>query len=97
MEYWWDYGFAPDKKPTGMRMPEKYVVEMLMDRIAACKVYMHGNYTDSSPLAYYERGKDITMMHRDTRELLEFMLKMLAEKGEKETFAYVKKEILHKR
>ena len=97
LEYWWDYGFAPDKRPTGMRMPEKYVVEMLMDRIAACKVYMHGDYTDSSPLAYYERGKEITVMHKDTRELLEFMLKMLAEKGEKETFAYVKKEILHKR
>lgn len=97
LEYWWDYGFAPDKRPTGMRMPEKYVVEMLMDRIAACKVYMHGDYTDSSPLAYYERGKEITVMHKDTRELLEFMLKMLAEKGEKETSAYVKKEILHKR
>ena len=72
-----------------MRMPEKNVVEMLMDRIAACKVYMHGDYTDSSPLAYYERGKEITVMHKDTRELLERMLKMLAEKGEKETFAYV--------
>ena len=96
LEYWWDYGFAPNKKPTGMRMPEKYVVEMLMDRIAACKVYMHGDYTDGSPLAYYERGKEITVMHKDTRELLESMLKMLAEKGEKETFAYVKKEILHK-
>ena len=97
LEYWLDYGFPPDKRITGMRMPEKYVVEMFMDRIAACKVYMHGNYTDSSPLEYYERGKHITILHDETRALLESMLKMLAEKGEEKTFAYVKKEILHKR
>lgn len=96
LEYWLDYGFPPDKQITGMRMPEKYVVEMFMDRIAACKVYMHEKYTDSSPLEYYERGKDITLMHPETRTLLEEMLRMLADKGEKETFAYVKKEILRR-
>lgn len=96
LEYWLDYGLAPDKQIKGMRMPEKYVVEMFMDRIAACKVYMHDDYTDASPLAYYERGKSITLLHPETRELLERMLQMLAEKGEKETFAYVKREILHK-
>lgn len=94
LEYWLDYGFAPDKHITGMKMPTKYVVEMFMDRIAACKVYMHENYTDSSPMEYYERGKEITPMHVETRALLELMLNMLAQKGEKETFAYIKKEIL---
>lgn len=96
LEYWLDYGLAPDKQIKGMRMPEKYVVEMFMDRIAACKVYMQGDYTDGSPLAYYERGKSITLLHPETRELLERMLHMLEEKGEKETFAYVKREVLHK-
>ena len=64
-------------------MPEKYVVEMFMDRIAACKVYMQGNYKDRSPLEYYERGKEITILHKETRMLLETMLNMLAQKGEK--------------
>lgn len=96
LEYWLDYGLAPDKQIKGMRMPEKYVVEMFMDRIAACKVYMRDDYTDGSPLAYYERGKSITLLHPETRELLERMLHMLEKKGEKETFAYVKREILHK-
>lgn len=96
LEYWWDYGFPPDKRVTGMRMPEKYVVEMFMDRIAACKVYMGDSYYDSAPFEYYERGKEITLMHSETRALLELMLKMLAEKGETDTFTYVKKEILHK-
>jgi hypothetical protein len=94
LEYWLDYGFAPDKRITGMKMPVKYVVEMFMDRIAACKVYMGDDYHDRAPFEYYERGKSITILHNETRELLESMLKMLAEKGEQETFAYVKKEIL---
>jgi hypothetical protein len=97
LEYWLDYGFAPDKRITGMKMPERYVVEMFMDRIAACKVYMKDTgYHDAAPYEYYERGKSITPLHEETRALLEKMLRMLAEKGEQETFAYVKKEILHK-
>ena len=76
-------------------MPVKYVVEMFMDRIAACKVYMkESGYHDAAPWEYYARSKSILLMHDDTRALLEKMLLMLAEKGEKETFAYVKKEIL---
>ena len=34
------------------------------------------------------------MIHEDTKELIEYMLYMLAEKGEKYTFAYVKNEVL---
>ena len=76
-------------------MPEKYVVEMFMDRVAACKVYMGDDYTDGAPLAYYERGKGITILHPESRSLLETMLRMLEEKGEKATFSYIRKEILH--
>ena len=39
LEYWIDYSAKGDRQMTGMRMPEKYVVEMFMDRIAACKNY----------------------------------------------------------
>ncbi len=96
LEYWLDYGFPPDKRITGMKMPTKYVVEMFMDRIAACKVYMGDNYTDGSALAYYERGKEITILHEESRALLERLLHILEEKGEKEAFLYIKKEILRK-
>ena len=95
LEYWLDYGKAPDKRITGMRMPEKYVVEMFMDRVAACKVYMGDDYTDEAPLAYYERGKEITILHPESRKLLETLLHMLCEKGESVTFSYIRKEILH--
>ena len=36
------------------------------------------------------------LLHAETAELLERMLTMLAEKGEDETFAYIKREILTK-
>ena len=37
------------------------------------------------------------IMHPKTRELLETMLHMLAEKGEEETFAYIRREVLGKK
>ena len=95
-EYWIDYSLDPAEGIIGLRMPEKFVVEMVMDRIAASKIYMGEAYTDKSPLEYYERGagKLGKMIHPETAKLLHFLLKMLAEKGEEKTFAYIRKEIL---
>ena len=39
MEYWIDYSLGPVKGMAGMKMPLKYVNEMIMDRIAASKIY----------------------------------------------------------
>ena len=74
-----------------------YYAEMLMDRIAACKVYNKDRYTDASPLEYYSKGKENAPMHPRTKKLLEGLLRMLAERGEEETFAYIRKRILRKR
>jgi hypothetical protein len=94
-EYWIDY--SSKDIPGGMApapMPTKYVIEMFMDRIAACKVYHGKNYTDKDPLAYYESGNSIPMIHPKTRKQLEFLLHMLAEKGEKKAFRYIRVKIL---
>ena len=58
-EYWID--FAPDKSAglIGNEMPLKYLVEMVMDRIAASKVYKGDAYTDACPWEYYARGQDM--------------------------------------
>lgn len=97
MEYWIDYGVAPDKSITGMPMPTKYVVEMFLDRVAASKNYQKEAYTDASPLIYYENGKQYHILHEQSRQLLELLLHMLAEKGEEATYRYIKEEILSKR
>lgn len=101
LEYWIDYAVSEDKKGdkdhcgmTGMKMPVKYVCEMFIDRISASKNYQREKYTDRSPIEYYLKSVDHYMIHEDTKELIEYMLYMLAEKGEKYTFAYVKNEVL---
>ena len=94
-EYWLDY--STRNIPGGMApapMPDKYIVEMLMDRIAACKVYHKGHYTDQDPLIYYESGKDPAPLHEKTKALLELLLHKLAKEGEEKTFRYIKRYIL---
>lgn len=94
-EYWVDYGMNCDTVITGMKMPRKYVAEMIMDRICACKVYANGEYTDKSPLTYYERGKDhLWFVHEETKKHMEFLLRMLADKGEEKTLRFIKKVYL---
>ncbi len=96
-EYWIDYSTGPVKGMMGMKMPLRYVNEMIMDRIAASKVYEGERYTRRSALEYYEKGKDFCMIHDDTRALLEYILHMLAEQGEEKTFAYMRKYMVGKK
>lgn len=93
LEYWIDYSI--DKKGmTGMRMPEKYVVEMFIDRMSASKTYKKEKYKDSDPWEYYYKGKDIHILHDDSRELLEKLLMMLRDDGEEKVFHYIRTEVL---
>lgn len=92
-EYWIDYGMpaTSEKLLIGMKMPIRYVVEMCMDRIAACKVYQKENYTDASPWIYHNKSKRVQeVMHPESLALLNRLLKMLAEEGEAKTFFYAR-------
>lgn len=91
-EYWTDYN-PKTKTLSPVKMPLKYVIEMFCDRIAASKIYQGNKYTDQSPLQYYENGKTRRNIHPETADQIERLLKMLAEKGEKETFRYIRKMI----
>ena len=96
-EYWIDYSL--DDVPGGMApvpMPDKYIAEMMMDRIAACKVYLGENYTDKAPLDYYYKGTDKAPLHPYTRKVLLELLEMLAREGEEQTFRYIREEFLRK-
>lgn len=97
MEYWIDYDLSKEQLHggiTGMKMPVRYVVEMFVDRVCASKNYQKEKYTDESALIYYLRGKNVHILHRDSAALLEYLLTMLAVKGEKETFSYVRQIVL---
>ena len=89
-EYWNDYNHIT-KKIVPVKMPTKYVIEMFCDRVAASKIYMKEQYTNQSPLAYFERGKNDKLIHPETAALLEKLLRMLAQDGEEKTFAFIRK------
>lgn len=88
-EYWVDLNMQT-KRYEPVPMPINYIAEMFCDRVAASKIYKGKDYTDSSALEYYSRGNARAKMHEYTADTLEEWLKMLAEKGEAETFAYIK-------
>lgn len=88
-EYWTDYE-PVSRMMKPVKMPVKYVMEMFCDRVAASKIYNGKNYTDDKPLEYFMRAKSKRIIHPETSDLIEGLLRMLSEKGEEETFRYVK-------
>ncbi len=97
LEYWIDYSPAGDHALVGCRMPEKYVVEMFCDRMAASKTYQGAAYTDASPWEYYQRSREHYLLHPESQELLERLLLLLREQGEEATFRHIREEVLNQR
>ncbi len=95
-EYWTDLSIVT-RKYQAFPMPRKYFAEMVMDRIAACKTYHGKDYTDADALEYLQissEGRDDTMMHPETKAELTYILTMLKDRGEKETFRFIKEVVL---
>ncbi len=92
-EYWTDMN-RTTRTYEPIPMPRKYLVEMVMDRRAACMTYQGKAYRDDSALIYFEKGREKDLMHPQTREQLHYILTLLAEKGEEETFRYLKEVVL---
>ena len=92
-EYWTDMN-AVSRNYEPIPMPRKYLVEMVMDRRAACMTYQGSAYTDGSALAYLENSREKDLMHPQTLKELHFLLTMLKEQGEQETFRYLKENVL---
>jgi hypothetical protein len=88
-EYWNDLN-PSTKMYEPVPMPLRFVKEMFCDRVAASKIYQGKNYTDAHPLAYFLGGNARAKMHESTADLLEAWLRMLAEQGEKATFAHIR-------
>ncbi|MDR1018575.1 MAG: DUF5662 family protein [Lachnospiraceae bacterium] len=99
-EYWTDYGLSRgvsgESIIVGKEMPIRFVVEMVMDRIAASKTYMGAEYDDTQPLKYYEKGTGRMgeTIHPNTQKILHQLLELLAMYGEEKTFQYIKQEVI---
>ena len=92
-EYWTDMNKAT-RLYESVPMPRKYLAEQVMDRRAACIVYQGKDYTPGSALAYFMKSRERELMHPQTRREMEYILTMLRDKGEKETFRYIKNSVL---
>ena len=92
-EYWTDMN-----KETGRYescpMPRKYLVEMVMDRRAACMVYQGKKYHPGSELEYLENSRERSLLHPELLKQLRFLLTMLRDEGEEKTFHYLKYHVL---
>lgn len=92
-EYWTDLSLET-RQYESVPMPRKYLVEMVMDRRAACMVYQGENYKPGSALEYLENSRERLLMHPDTKRELEYILTMLRDEGEKKTFLYLRTHVL---
>ena len=89
LEYWIDYG-TEKAGLTGMKIPLRYICEMVCDRVAASQVYLGDKYTDASAWEYYQRSRDHYLMHPESRAMLEKLLLMVRDCGQERTFAYIR-------
>lgn len=92
-EYWTDMN-RQTRQYESVPMPRRYLVEMVMDRRAACITYQGKDYTDASALIYFDKSREKELMHPQTRQELGYLLTMLKDRGERETFRYMKREVL---
>lgn len=93
-EYWLDNskdGVVP------VKMPEKYVIEMFCDRVAASMIYQKEKYTDASAYEYYMQGRNRIMIHPETDKLILELLTYLKDNGLDKTVEYIRKNYTRKK
>ena len=88
-EYWSDMS-RETRRYEPVPMPRNYLVEMVMDRRAACLIYQGKDYTPASALNYYLKSAERHQMHPKTQQELEYVLTMLRDQGEEATFVYLR-------
>ena len=65
-----------------------------MDRRAACMTYEGKHYDPGSALRYFEKSRERLLMHPNTEKALGYLLTMLRDQGEEETFRYIRESVL---
>ncbi len=92
-EYWTDLD-PQIGQYVAIPMPRRYFVEMVMDRIAACKTYHGKDYQDSDALEYYLHAAETPLLHPETSRQLRYILQMLSDSGEQATFRFLRQTVL---
>ena len=93
-EYWTDYSTVTGTLDP-VKMPDIYIFEMFCDRVAASKIYNKEKYTDRCPLEYFLKARPKRAIEQTTADKLEFLLRLLADKGDDYTFRYIRRRVAH--
>ena len=89
-EYWYD---MKDGVWQPLEMPFNYFVEMVCDRVAACKIYQKEKYTKESALQYFLTRNDKKYMHPKTSQKLEEVLRSISIYGENKVYHDLKQQV----
>lgn len=86
-EYWYDR----DDKTNELicrHMPLNYIIESVIDRISASKVYNGEKYNESFPYDFFMNSSDRFLMGDTNFRRIETLLRYLKENGEAEAISY---------
>lgn len=86
-EYWVDrkeYGFV------NYEMPFNYILESVLDKIAASKVYKKQDYTNEYPYQFFTSSYEIKVMNPVNAKRILHLLEYLKDNGEEMTLKYIK-------
>ena len=86
-EYWVD---RINGKLVCIEMPFNFVLESVLDKIAASKVYQKDNYNEDYPYAFFKKSYEINVMNKNTAKQIETLLLYLKNNGEEKTLNYIK-------
>ena len=98
-EYWWDYIDIPGSPRPGYgpaKMPNRSILEMFCDRVAAARIYHPDDFTNDLPLLYLTSHQTQRLMHPETARKLTMLLEMYRDKGD-EAFDVVRQALRESR
>lgn len=86
----WEYWIDKTGILRVIDMPSPYIIETVLDRLGASKVYYKKDFNCGIPYDYFNKGTDQNYMHPDTTFKVNKLLLMLKNEGEENTLRYLK-------
>lgn len=90
-QYWVDWDSSGRNMP--MKIPKKYIKEMICDWVGAGKIYGNGKWNNSEPLEYWNRKQSTFIMHEDTKYIINLCLIIYKSFYGKERYETINKAI----
>ena len=86
-EYWID---RKEYNYINYEMPFNYLLESVLDKIAASKVYKKKDYTEDYPYNFFTDSYEIKVMNPNNARRIQYLLEYLKDNGEDKTLSYIK-------